>query len=145
MHIAFLLTFYYPFFMAAVFVGAVILAKVPGKGRLFSRAAVALTIALLLAHANRVFYFWPAHPWFVSGHMTTCFGLALSLGSLRPWTLAITLPLLVPFGIGLVACHFHTPMDVLGAFPLVLVVYGLVHWSWPSPPTPPLDSHAGSL
>ena len=52
---------------------------------------------------------------------------------LRPWTLAISLPLLVPFGIGLVWAHFHVALDVLGAIPLVLIVYGIIHTFWKLP------------
>jgi hypothetical protein len=135
-----LLTYYYPLVMAVVFLAFFFLVDVPGKGRFFVRALVALGIAIALAHVNRVFDFWPPHRFFASGHMTFCFGTALSLGLLRPWTLAITLPLLVPFGVALVAFHFHNAWDVLGAIPLVLVVYGLLHGLWRmSPVLPPLD------
>jgi hypothetical protein len=142
-HIAFVLTYYYPVVMALVFLAFFFLTRVPAKGRFFLRALVALVIAVFLAHVNRIFHLFPAHLSFPSGHMTFCFGVALSLGMLRTWTLAITLPLLIPFGMALVALHFHTVWDVLGAFPLVLVVYGVVHSVWGIPPaSPPLDSRA---
>jgi hypothetical protein len=64
----------------------------------------------------------------------------LSLGMLRPWTLAITLPLLVPLGAALVSYHFHSIWDVLGSIPLVLGVYLVVHKLWQLPTaSPPLD------
>jgi hypothetical protein len=134
------LTYYYPHVMALVFLAGLLSADVPAKGRFFLRALVALVIASVLAHTNRWFDLWPAHRFFASGHMTFCLGVALSLGMLRPWTLAITLPLLVPFGVALVALHFHNVWDVLGAFPLVLGVYLAVDRFWSlSPASPPLD------
>ena len=143
---AHLLTYYYPHFMAVVFLAFLLMADVPAKGRFFLRAALALLIAVILAHLNRMLDLWPAHRLFASGHMTFCLGIALSLGVLRSWTLAITLPLLVPFGAALVILHFHNVWDVLGAVPIVLVVYGIVHHFWPmAPPSPPLDSSASSL
>jgi hypothetical protein len=135
-----LLTYYYPHLMALVFLAFFFSTHVPGKGRFFARALLALVIAIFLAHLNRLFDFWPAHRYFASAHMTFCLGVALSLGLLRPWTLAITLPLLVPFGFALVVFHFHSAEDVLGAIPLMLGVYGIVHYSWRmTPATPPLD------
>jgi hypothetical protein len=42
--------------------------------------------------------------------------------------------------VALVALHCHDSLDVLGAVPLVLGVYGIVHWAWNmSPSSPPLD------
>jgi len=59
---------------------------------------------------------------------------------LRPWTLAVTLPLVVLLGVSMVALHLHTVWDILGAIPLVLVVYGIVQKSWSvSSASPPLD------
>jgi len=142
---AVLLTYYYPHVMALVFLAFFFSTRVPGKGRFFLRAMVALVIAIVLAHVNRSFDLWPAYRYFPSGHMTFCLGVSLSLGMLRPWTLAITLPLLVPFGVALVALHFHNVWDVLGAVPLVLGVYGIVHSVWSlSPVAPPLDIRAAS-
>ncbi len=136
----------YPVALMLVFLACLFSAKVPAKGRFFLRALVALVIAVVLAHVNRWFDLWPAHRLFPSGHMTFCLGVALSLGMLRPWSLAITLPLLVPFGVALVALGFHTVWDVLGAIPLVLGVYGVVHKVWRVPPaSPPLDSATYSL
>jgi hypothetical protein len=137
---AVLLTYYYPLVMALVFLAGLFSTNVPAKGRFFFRALVALVIAIVLAHTNRWLDLWPAHRYFASGHMTFSLGAALSLGMLRPWTLAITLPLLVPFGMALVALHFHNVWDVLGAIPLVLGVYGIVHRFWSvSPASAPLD------
>jgi hypothetical protein len=133
------LTYYYPHFMAVVFLLVFFATPVPHKSQFFWRALLALVIATFLAHVNRIFLIVPEYRLFPSGHMTFCLGVALSLGMLRPWTLAITLPLLVPFGAVLVAYGFHSIWDVLGAIPLVLVVYGAVHKLWPLPPAPPLD------
>jgi hypothetical protein len=139
------LTYYYPLTMALAFLACFFSTHLPAKGRFLLRALVALVLAIVLAHLNRVFDFWPAHRLFASGHMTFCLGVTLSLGMLRPWTLAITLPLLVPFGVALVALHFHNVWDVLGAIPLVLGVYGIVHGFWNVPPaSPPLDRAAVS-
>jgi len=141
-----LLTNVYPFTLMLVFLACLFFMKVPAKGSFFARALLALVIAVCLAHVNRWFELWPAHRLFPSGHMTFCLGVALSLGMLRTWTLAITLPLLVPFGAALVLLHFHSLWDVLGAVPLVVVVYGIVHRFWIVPPASrPLDSAAYSL
>jgi hypothetical protein len=131
---AVLLTYYYPHFLALVFLAVLFSSKIPAKGRFFLRVALVLAIATVLAHVNRWFDLWPAHLYFASGHMTFSFGVALSLGLLRPWTLAITLPLLIPFGIALVVLHFHDVVDVLGAIPLVLIVYGIVDRFWTMSP-----------
>jgi hypothetical protein len=125
------LTYYYPHVMAVVFLAFLFSTDTPAKGRVFARALAALTIALLLAHTLRIFDLWPAHRYFASGHMTFCLGVAVSLGMLRPWTLAISLPLLIPFGMALVAYHFHSTVDVIGAVGIVLIVYPAVHSLWP--------------
>jgi len=134
------LIYYCPHVMAAIFLGFLLATDIPGKGRFFLRALLALVIATFLAHVNRIFHLDPAHLYFPSGHMTFCLGVALSLGMLRPWTLAITLPFLVLFGAALIVYHCHAVVDVLAAVPLVFCVYGIVHIFWPLPPTmPPLD------
>jgi len=134
-----------PFAMALVFLASLYSLDVPGKGSFFLRAMVALAVAVFLAHVNRIFSLWPAHLLFPSGHTTFCLGVALSLGMLRPWTLAITLPLVVLLGMCMVTLRYHTVWDILGAIPLVLGVYGLVHWLWREPPVlRPLDRRASS-
>ena len=73
------------------------------------------------------------------------FALSLTMGMLRTWTLAIIWPSLIPFGIALNFFGFHPVVDILGAFPLVVLVYGLVYPDWTPPKAaPPLDSRAGS-
>ena len=145
MDAAHLITYFYPHFMAVVFLACVFSTNIPAKGRFLAQALMALGIATILAHLNRWFDLWPAHRWFASGHMTFCFGVALSLAMLRPWSLVITIPLLAPFGVALVALHFHNVWDVLGAFPLVLAVYGIVYgWGRASSSMPPLDRVAVS-
>jgi hypothetical protein len=129
------LTFYFPMVMAAVFLGFLFAIEMPAKGRFFARALVALLIALLLAHLNRIFDFWPEYRYFASGHMTFSLGLAISLGIMRPWTLWITLPVMVPFGVALVAFHFHSVEDVLGAIVIVSCVYGSLERVWGLSPT----------
>ncbi len=129
-----LLIYYYPLVMALVFLAGLFSTNVPAKGAFFLRAMVALMIAVFLAHVNRLFDLWPSHLLFPSGHMTFCLGVALSLGMLRPWTLAITLPLVVVLGVCMVILNLHSTLDILGAFPLALIVYGLVHWFWPVSP-----------
>jgi len=137
--------YYFPHFMAVAFLILLAMTKVPAKRLFFMRTALALTIATVLAHVNRWFYLWPEDPFFASGHMTFSFGIAVSMGLLRPWTLVITLPLLVPFGAELVLLGFHTVVDVLGAIPLVLGVYGILCWLWPLQTTsPPLDTAVNS-
>jgi len=136
---------YYPYLMAVVFLTVFFGVRMPAKGFFFLRALTALVIAIVLAHLNRWFLFDPRHVFFPSGHMTFCLGISISLGMLRPWTLAITLPLLIPFGRGLVTMHYHSTFDVLGAIPLVLVVYGIIHWLWRLPlASPPLDMGSDS-
>jgi len=128
-----LFTYNYPFAIALVFLGSLYAMDVPRKGAFFARAMLALVIAVILAHVNRIFHLWPAHLLFPSGHTTFCFGLALSLGMLRPWTLVITLPLVAVLGVSMVSLHYHTTFDILGAIPLVLIVYGIVHGLWRVP------------
>jgi len=133
--------YYCPHVMAVIFLVFLFATDIPAKGRFFLRALVALVIATFLAHMNRIFHLYPAHLYFASGHMTFCLGVSISLGMLRPWTLALTLPFLVFFGVALVVYKCHTALDVLGAVPLVLGVYGIVHALWSMPPaTRPLDS-----
>ncbi len=123
----------YPVDLAVVFLLAVALTRMPAKGRFLSRALLALFIATLLAHVNRIFGLWPAHLLFPSGHTTFCAGLTWSLAMLRPWTLILTLPLLIALAACLVFLHLHETMDVLGAFPLVLAIYGPLHVWWRLP------------
>jgi hypothetical protein len=131
---------YYPYVIAVAFMAVLFWVRLPAKASFFCRALMALVIAVVLAHLNRWFGFYPAHLLFPSGHMTFCLGVSISLAMLCPWTLVITLPILGPFGMGLVLAHYHEPVDVWGAIPLVLVVYGAVHWLWRiSPASPPLD------
>jgi membrane-associated phospholipid phosphatase len=139
------LTYYYPHIMAVVFLAFLFTTDIPAKGQFFLRALVPLLMALLLAHINRLFDLWPEHLYFPSGHMTFCLGVSLSFGLLRPWTLAVTLPLLLLFGIALVAFRFHSILDVVGAIPLGLIVYGIVYKCWrPISVMPPLDSRTTS-
>jgi len=140
-----LTTYYYPHFLAVVYLAFLFGTGIPEKGAVFLRAAVALAIASFLAHANLLFDFWPAHRHFPSGHMTFCLGLSYSLGLIRPWTLAVTIPLLLVLGIALVVLGFHTILDVLGAIPLVLVVYAIVYTAGRrGRAIPPLDSRTTS-
>jgi len=124
----------YPYIIAVVFLVVLFWVQKPHKLTFFLRALTALIIAILLAHLNRWTHLYPAHLYFPSGHITFCFGVSLSLGMLRRWTLVITLPLLVVMGRGLIMVQAHSLADVLGAIPLVLVVYGIVHWLWRLPP-----------
>jgi membrane-associated phospholipid phosphatase len=125
--------------MFLAFHGTLLAVRIPDKGAFWGRAMLALAIAVFLAHVNRIFHFAPGHLLFPSGHTTFCFGLAISLGMLRPWTLAITLPLLVVLGISMVSLGYHTVIDILGAIPLVLIIYGLIHFVWRLPSDAPLD------
>jgi hypothetical protein len=126
-------TSWYPFAIALVFMGTLFAMKVPDKGAFWGRAMVSLVIATFLAHVNRIFHLWPAHLLFPSGHTTFCLGLSLSLAMLRPKTLYITLPLLAVLAVSMVYKRYHTPLDIAGAIPLVLAVYGLIHWLWRLP------------
>ena len=123
-------TYFYPHVMALLFLGFLLASDLPAKGRFFLRALVPLLIALLLAHMNRIFDLWPAHRYFASGHMTFSLGVALSLGMLRPWTLWVTLPPLIPFGAALVLLRFHDLEDIVGAIVIVLGVYGSLERAW---------------
>ena len=135
-------TFWYPITITLVFLGTLFALKVPDKGAFWGRAMLSLVLATFLAHVNRIFHLWPAHLLFPSGHTTLCFGLSLSLAMLRPWTLYITLPLIVVLGISMVYKHYHTTFDILGAIPLVLEVYGAIHLAWRLPSDSPLLDRA---
>lgn len=137
---AYSIIYYCPHVMAVIFLVFLFATDVPAKGRFFLRALVALLIVTFLAHVNRIFHLYPAYLYFPSGHMTFCLGVSLSLAMLRPWTIALTLPFLVLFGVALVTYRCHTVGDVLGAIPLVLGVYFIVHRFWKMPAAlPPLD------
>ena len=136
--IAFIFIDKYPLVIALVFVIAVIATPVPSKGLFVARAATALVIAVLLAHLNRMTGFWQAHLIFPSGHTTFCAGLTWSLAMLRPWTLFFTIPLLIAMGVELVLLGFHCVFDIWGAFPLVIVIYGMIHACWRLPGDPML-------
>ena len=123
----------YPYAIALVFLLFLFWVRMPNKFQFFLRALTALVIAVVLAHLNRWTHFYPAHLFFPSGHITFCLGVSISLAMIRPWTLAITLPLAVFMGKGLLSVQAHSLGDVLGAIPLVLVVYGIVHWLWRLP------------
>lgn len=139
------LTYYYPHVMAAAFLATLYFTDLPAKGQFFFRAVLALTVATVLAHVNRWFNLWPGYLYFPSGHMTFCLGVAISLGMLQRWTLAVTLPLFIPFAKALNIYGFHTYWDIKGAVLLVPIVYGVVHWFWRMPTVrPPLDMAADS-
>jgi membrane-associated phospholipid phosphatase len=138
------LIYYFPAVMVVVFFVCVAAWPFPQKRRFLVRAILAAAVAVLISHLNRIFDLYPPHPYFPSGHMTLSLSMAVSLGLLRPWTLAVTLPVLVFFGIELVTHHFHTTVDVLGAVPVVLLVYALVFRASGWPGSRPLDSRAGS-
>ena len=129
---------WYPIVLFLIFQGCAVGMAVSRKAAFWSRAMVALVVATFLAHVNRIFHFWPAHLVFPSGHMTFCLGLSVSLAMLRPWTLVATLPLVLVLATFLVALHYHSKFDITGAFPLVLVVYGLIHRFWRLPSDAPL-------
>jgi hypothetical protein len=145
MPVAYTILYYTPHVMAVIFLVFLFCSDAPKKGRFLARATVAVALASFLAHLNRIFHYDPAYLYFPSGHMTFCFGVSLSLAMLWPWTLCLTLPSLVVFGRELVFYHCHTTSDVLGAIPLVLIVYGIIHALWKFSPVVPLDSAKVSL
>jgi membrane-associated phospholipid phosphatase len=124
------LTYYYPHLTALTFLAGICTTKIRDKKRFLVRVIGALLVALFLAHVNRLFHIWPRHLYFASGHMTFSLSMALALGLLRPWTLWVTLPLLVPFGFDLVILRFHKPEDVIGAVLLVVAIFGLANRYW---------------
>ncbi len=123
-------TYFYPHVMALAYLCFLFASDSPVKWRFFLRNLVPLFIAVLLAHADRLFHLWPAHLYFASGHMTFALSMALSLGLLRPSTLWVTLPLLIPYVAALVILHFHDLGDVIGAIVIVLGVYGSLERGW---------------
>ncbi len=131
--------YYTPHAMAVLFLVFLYYTDIPAKKQFFWRAAVPLTIACCLAHVNRIFHLYPAYLYFPSGHMTFCLGISISLAMLQRWTLVFTFPFLILFGIELVAYDCHTPLDVLGAIPITLLVYGVVHYAWSVHAAAPLD------
>jgi membrane-associated phospholipid phosphatase len=140
-------TYYYPHALALAYLAFLFLfgTSIPDKGAAFLRAAIALAIASFLAHVNLLLDFWPTHRHFPSGHMTFSLGLSYSLGLIRPWTLAMTIPLVVLLGVLLVVLGFHSTFDVLGAIPLVLAVYAVVYgYGRRKSGIPPLDSRTTS-
>ncbi len=137
-HFAGEFTTWYPVVIFVAFWLAVLTSRTPDKVAFSLRAMVALIIAVFLAHLNRIFYLYPPLLEFPSGHTTMCFGLALSIAMLRPWTLAITLPLLAVLGVSMVFMRYHTTLDILGAIPLVLIIYGILHRAWRLPSDLPL-------
>jgi hypothetical protein len=138
------LIYYFPAVMVAAFFICVAAWSIPGKRRFVVHAIIAAAIAVLISHLNRIFGWYPSHLYFPSGHMTLSLSVATSLALVRPWTLVLTLPILVLFGVELVAHRFHTTSDVLGAIPVVLVVYALVFAAGRWPGSRPLDSRPAS-
>ena len=118
-----LLVYYYPHLMVAIFIACMAAWRFPHKQSFILRAVGAGVVAVLISHLNRFFDWWHSDPYLPSGHMTASLSVAVALGLVRPWTLAVTLPLLVFFGFALGACGYHTVTDVLGAVPLVALVY----------------------
>ncbi len=93
----------------------------------------ALVVATFLAHVNRIWHIVPSHLLFPSGHTTFCSGCAITLAMLRPWTLRYTVPCTLLMACLLVALRYHEVIDVIGAVPLVIAVYGPIHYFWPLP------------
>jgi membrane-associated phospholipid phosphatase len=135
----------FPAFMVAVYFVCMFAWPITDKGQFMTKSIIAATTAVLIAHLNRFFDLYPAHLNFPSGHMTLSLSVAVSLGIVRPGTLALTLPALVLLGIGLVATGFHPVIDVLGAVPLVLLIYGLIFYQEIARLFRPLDSRPPSL
>ncbi len=82
----------------------------------------AIVISFILAHLNRWFDLWPAHPYFPSGHETfaACIGTAAVFEKRR-----LVLPvfaLIALLGYGLVRLGWHDPMEVIAGFALGTVV-----------------------
>ena len=129
---------WYPIMIALIFLGALLTLRIPNKGAFAARALFALVVATSLAHVNRIFHLVPEHLFFPSGHTTFCLGVALSLGMLRPWTLYFTLPAAFCMACSLFWLRYHELIDVIGAVPLVIAVYGAVHFWWRLPSDGPL-------
>ena len=78
------------------------------------RVLLALLVTYVIAHVNRWFDLWPAHPKFPSGHVTyaACVLTSMSLLNLR-WLLLV--PLLFVYSALIVALGFHLWMDIFAA------------------------------
>lgn len=86
----------------------------------------AIIISYVLAHVNRWFGLWPAHPYFPSGHETfaSCCWTVLTLLDRRSAIPAIVALALLAYS--LVIAGWHGRLDVVGGFVLGLVVSAAV-------------------
>ena len=124
---------YYPFAIALIFIGTLYRLDLPYKGAFTGRALLALVIATFLAHVNRIWSIVPEHLLFPSGHTTFCSGIAFSLAMLRPLTLYYTVPCTILMACLLVGLGYHEVIDIIGAIPLVIAIYGPIHYFWRLP------------
>ena len=78
----------------------------------------AVVISFIIAHVNRWFDLWPAHPYFPSGHETlaACLATAIVLENRRFALLAFALTAFL--GYALVRFGWHDPMEVVAGFAL---------------------------
>ncbi|HEY9084752.1 MAG TPA: phosphatase PAP2 family protein [Candidatus Tyrphobacter sp.] len=85
----------------------------------------AVVISFTLAHVNRWFDLWPAHPYFPSGHETlaACLATAAALEDRRLALLAF--PLLALLGYALVRSGWHDRMEVVAGFLLGALVMAI--------------------
>ncbi len=103
--------------------------KPAGPWRFWGRSALGLGLAVIVTESGKYWEVWPGHPSFPSGHET--FGLAVATSLVvwdRRW-LGLALPLTLLLAWALVAAHYHTPVDVAGAWlvgpPCVLLCHRL--------------------
>lgn len=92
-------------------------------------AATLLGIAAnyIVSHLNRWFLFWPAEPYFTSGHMSYAATLAVSIYFLRGKVALWLAPLLLGYGWVIVQLFYHKWLDILGALAIAPIVAWLCH------------------
>lgn len=110
---------------AVVWIAAVLLrARAPGTRAHATATVLAVVVSYLLAHVNRWFGLWPAHPNFPSGHETFASCVSVMLVQLDSRFLWLVVPILAVLGYLLVVSGWHSRSEVLGGFVLGVAVAG---------------------
>ena len=82
----------------------------------WARSVLSIGLAVVLAESGKRFEVWPGHPSFPSGHESFALAAVVSLTVRDRRWLALGLPLALLMSWALVDAHFHTPVDVAGAW-----------------------------
>jgi membrane-associated phospholipid phosphatase len=121
--------------LCAVLVAAILVRRKDHGLRFFVLSAISIGTAAVIAEAGKQRVIWPGDPGFPSGHQTFATAtLTCMVWRDRRWLL-LAIPAASLMGFGLVACHFHLPVDVLGATILGPIPPSLLIGLWSKGPS----------